>query len=342
MIFSIPKTAISLLLIASLSACGGDSTNVTTDTGDTDTTDTTDTDSLGASVTQGVATTTITNLFAQGGRVAGVGEIIATDGTTWVVPADTNFTNDAIPFAPDLYNDYGDQYASAAEAVAAIDDADITTIDAAGELFTAYLFADNYFELHINGIPVAKDAVPFTLFNSHVVQFRVERPFTIAMQLVDWEENLGLGSEGGPSGAYTPGDGGVVAVFTDSSGATVASTGSEWKAQTYYISPVKDQNCVLLNGNVRDSSACDSSASTDGSADFAYHWAIDSDWTTEGYDDSGWPAANTYTNATVGIDNKPGYTNYTDIFDDATNDAEFIWSSNLILDNSVLVRYTVE
>ena len=106
-----------------------------------------------------------------------------------------------------------------------------------------------------------------------------------------------------------------------------------------YISPVKDLSCVVLSGNVRDSSRCDTSASADGSADYAFHWEIDGDWTMESYDDSDWPSASTYTNDTVGVDNKPGYTNFTAIFDDATNDAEFIWSSNLILDNSVLVRY---
>lgn len=333
------RSVLMLSLILAIGACGSDS-NTTTDTDITDDTDTSET--LDASITQGAATTTITNLFEAGGRVAGVGSIVASDGTTWIVPADTNYTNSAIAFAPDLYNDYGNQYATAEAAVSAISDADITTVDADGELFTAYLFADNYFELHINGTAVAKDAVPFTLFNSHVVQFRAERPFTIAIQLVDWEENLGLGSEGGPSGSYTPGDGGIVAVFTDESGATVASTGSEWKAQTYYISPIKDQSCVVQNGNIRDSSSCDTSASSDGSADYAFHWAFDSDWATESYDDSDWPLASTYTNDTVGVDNKPGYTNFTTIFDDATNDAEFIWTSNLVLDNSVLVRYTVE
>lgn len=39
--------------------------------------------------------------------------------------------------------------------------------------------------------------------------------------------------------------------------------------------------------------------------------------------------------------NKPAYTNFTDIFDEPINDAQFIWSSNLILDNQVIVRHTV-
>lgn len=46
--------------------------------------------------------------------------------------------------------------------------------------------------------------------------------------------------------------------------------------------------------------------------------------------------------STIGVDNKTAYTNFTDIFDNAANDAQFIWSSNVILDNEVMVRKTVQ
>jgi hypothetical protein len=38
------------------------------------------------------------------------------------------------------------------------------------------LVADNYFELYINGM-IGVDATPFTPFNSHMVRFRVKRPY---------------------------------------------------------------------------------------------------------------------------------------------------------------------
>jgi hypothetical protein len=60
------------------------------------------------------------------------------------------------------------------------------------------------------------------------------------------------------------------------------------------------------------------------------------------FDDSSWPAAATYSNDTVGVDNKPGYTNFTDVFDAPDSDAQFIWSSNLVLDNLVLLRKIIE
>lgn len=61
-----------------------------------------------------------------------------------------------------------------------------------GEEFVAFLFADNYFELYVNGELLAIDPVPFTPFNSNVIRFTADRPATIAVMMVDWEENLGL------------------------------------------------------------------------------------------------------------------------------------------------------
>ncbi len=56
------------------------------------------------------------------------------------------------------------------------------------------------------------------------------------------------------------------------------------------------------------------------------------------FDDHDWPGARTFTNETVGVDNKPAYTNFLDIWDDPEFDPVFIWSDSLVLDNLVLVR----
>ena len=295
-----------------------------------------------ASVTQGLATTTTTNLFPAGQRVAGLGTITATDGSIWTMPAVVNYTNSSFPIAPDLYNPYGTKYTSAAAALAAFKSSDIVEIEANGEFITGYIFADNYFELYINGTPVGKDAIPFTDFNSHIVKFRVKKPFTIAMKLVDWEENLGLGSESSGGSAYHPGDGGMVAVFKDASGKIIATTGSEWKAQTFYTAPIKDLSCPSENGAVRSSADCSTSDANDGAQFYGLHWKVPATWMETNFDDSAWPSATPYTNAVIGVNNKPSYTNFTDTFDDVSNDAEFIWSTNVILDNEVIVRYRVE
>lgn len=68
----------------------------------------------------------------------------------------------------------------------------------------------------------------------------------------------------------------------------------------------------------------------------------DDGWETEAFDDSVWPNATTCTNDEIGVINKASYTNFTEVFDDGAYDANFIWSTNVILDNLVLVRYTVD
>lgn len=293
------------------------------------------------SVTQGLATTTTSNLY-NCGRTSGLGTITATDNSTWTVPAEVNYSNSSFPFASDLNNGCdGNNYSTVATALAALDGSDIIDIDAGGELITAYIFADNYFEMYINGTPVGKDPVPYTEFNSCIVRFRVNYPFTIAMLLVDWEENLGVGSEDNGGFAYHAGDGGMVAVFKDSNDNIIATTGSDWKAQTFYTAPIIDLTCPSENGSERVTTACSTQDSQDGSQYYGLHWERPTDWEKDTYDDSSWPDATTYTNTTIGVNNKPAYTNFTSIFDDSNDDAEFIWSTNVILDNEVIVRKTV-
>lgn len=295
-----------------------------------------------ASVTTGLATTTTENLYSKGIRVAAVGTITASDNSVWTVPAEVNFSNSNFPTASDLYNPDGNKYENSAAALAAFNDANIIEIDPAGEVITAYIFADNYFELYINGVAVGKDAIPFTDFNSHIVKFKVSKPFTIAMKLVDWEERLGLGCEKNKLKKYHPGDGGLVAVFKDATGKTLCKTDNDWKAQTFYTAPIKDFSCVSENGTTRNSSNCNTSDVRNGAGYAALHWKVPADWMNKTFDDSNWPNASTYSNATVGVDGKSAFTNFTNIFDDPTDDAQFIWSTNIILDNEVIVRKTVQ
>ena len=295
------------------------------------------------SISQGKAAWVTQNLYTcAGGRLGGIGTITAADKTVWTVPALVHFSDITFPKAPDLNNSCtGANYANTAAAVAALKPADIVNVDADGEVVTAYVFADNYFEMYINGIPVGKDAVPFTPFNSSLLRFRVKQPFTIAMQLVDWEENPGLGSENN-NFLYHAGDGGMVAVFKDAANNVLAITGKDWKAQTFYSSPFQDPACAKESGTARLSNLCTPRTAGSGLNDYAIFWKKPATWMEKGFDDASWPSATTYTNTEIGVDNKPAYTNFaSDIFDNTAKNAEFIWSSNVVLDNDVIVRYTV-
>ena len=297
-----------------------------------------------ASVSQGKATSILNAnlLTCSGGRVAGLGTIKSKDSLLWTVPAETQFANQNFPWASDLNNVCnGNNFKNTTEALAALDGSDIVTIDSDGEVVTAFVFADNYFEMYVNGIAVGKDKVPFTQFNSSIVRFKVKLPFVIAMLLVDWEENLGLGSELNGGFAYHPGDGGMVAVFKNSAGNIIGKTDKTWKAQTFYTSPITDLTCPTENGQNRISDLCSAADSKDGSQFYALHWPIPKNWMGKDFNDAGWPAAVEYSNAVIGVNNKPAYTNFVDVFDDVKSDGQFIWSSNVVLDNVVIVRTVI-
>lgn len=128
----------------------------------------------------------------------------------------------------------------------------VPVMDAGGsEEFVACIFADNYFELYVNGELLAVDPVPFTPFNSNVVRFKADRPLTTAVQMVDWKEHLGLGSEKNQGKAFHAGDGGFVSHFQDVNGKTVSITDENWRAQTFYIAPLKDQSCLVTDGQTK-------------------------------------------------------------------------------------------
>ena len=285
-------------------------------------------------VTFGLAQTIQPDIFnceQSHGRTAATGEIRGASGTVWTVPASNQFLT-AEP-AANLYDECSG-YTPANLDEVNLNAVPVITVDEGGDLITGFIFADNYFELYVNGTLIGVDAVPFTPFNSSVVRFKVNKPYDIAFKLIDWEENLGIGSEAGRGSQYSPGDGGLIASFSDG---TV--TGSHWRAQTYYTAPIHDLNCLTETGSLRSASNCSTNPgkTTDS---YGVHWPIPEDWMNKGFDSSNWPQATTYTEETIGVNNKNGYLNFTEKFTGAG--AEFIWSSHLILDNLVLVHYRVE
>lgn len=113
----------------------------------------------------------------------------------------------------------------------------------------------------------------------------------------------------------------------DADGDTVAVTDDGWRAQTFYTAPLKDRDCLVVDGQSRDSSACDASGVDDGTGYSAAHWAVPDDWMMPAFDDGAWPAASVYTNDTVGVDNKKAYTDFTDVLEAPDADAQFIRTS---------------
>ena len=84
-----------------------------------------------------------------------------------------------------------------------------------------------------------------------MVRFKAKKPFTIAMKLVDWEEHLGVGCEVNNGKTFHAGDCVMVAVIKDAQNNIIATTDENWKAQTFYTSPIVDLGCVSEKGNYR-------------------------------------------------------------------------------------------
>lgn len=287
------------------------------------------------SITKGLAETQIENLMIcnkSRSRVSGVGIIKDESGQSWTVPGTNNFNEAEKAF--DLYNECSSVTPNSLSEVN-LDDVPVAEIDSDGEIITGYLFADNYFELYINGKLIAVDPVPFTPFNSNIVKFKVKTPYTIAVKLIDWEENLGLGSESNRGKEYHPGDGGFIASFSDGT-----ITNKAWKAQTFYTAPINDLSCLTEVGQKRLSTDCSTKSVDEGADFYGVHWKIPEHSFNTDFDDSQWPNATTYTEETIVVNNKKAYMNFIEKFSGAG--AEFIWSANVVLDNEVIVRYEVK
>lgn len=255
------------------------------------------------SYSTGLSSTTKPGLIdcGRGTRVSAVGEISAEDGTQWIVPAATNF--ETVPTASDLFNECGGEQLTR---LSELKLSSLPVFDAGGdEEFVAYNFADNYLELYVNGKLLAVDPVPFTKFNSNVVRFTASRPVTLAVMGVDWEENLGLGSEQNRGARFFPGDAGFVAQIRDVDDQVVALTDATWKAQTFYTAPLSARDCLVVSGALRDSSDFSTEGVDDGTGLSAAHWPVPDNWMQPDFDDTNWPDAVTFTNETVGVRNKP-------------------------------------
>lgn len=281
----------------------------------------------GAFLTQGIAAETFacgklaaecpgsTGRFVQ----ARCGVVTAADGTRVQVPTTPAEGPDPTALY-DSCNGTGDNPDH-------LDDLRTIVVDPEGDEITGYLFADNYFELYVNGTIVARDPIGFVPFNSAVVRFKASPPLTLAAKLVDWGTHLGVGME---YDRWKVGDGGFIARFDDGT-----ETNATWKCKAFYISPLEDAACIRPGP---DSSACPERppcADEDPASCQALRLAVPEDWAAPVFDDSDWPVATTYRASAV--TRQAAYRDYTELF----GSARFIWSQNLNQDNLVLCRVRV-
>jgi hypothetical protein len=150
-----------------------------------------------------------------------------------------------------------------------------------------------------------------------------------------------MGTERGRTSTYTqhPGRGGFIARFSDG---TV--TDSSWKAQSFYIAPLTKPSDVVERHGVHDLSKFlqthpnAAKEVTCGSRCYAVHYRVPTYWYVPAFDDKNWPQAREYPETEIGANTLNAFM----AFSDAFSGAQFIWSSNLVFDNLVLARKTVE
>ena len=112
------------------------------------------------------------------------------------------------------------------------------------ETFQVDVWADNWFEMRINGQQVAEDSVPITTersFNAESFEFEAERPFVIGMVAKDFKEN-DSGLEYIGTRRQQMGDGGLIAQIKDGSGQLVAVTNADWSCFVAHKAPL-DKSC---------------------------------------------------------------------------------------------------
>ncbi len=163
-------------------------------------------------------------------------------------------------------------------------------------------YADNWFILYINGKLVAVDPIDFLPHNVVTIDILPEYPMSIAIMAKDNAD-----PKSGLEYGDRIGDGGFIIRFADG---TVSN--ASWKAKSFFTGP--------LNGDVKNPQIKTT--------------PIPADWFFENFDDRGWANAIEYSEQRV---------NPKEVFNrEDFENAKFIWTEDLDLDNTVIFRTRVE
>lgn len=196
---------------------------------------------------------------------------------------------------------------------------------APAESFSADVWADNWFEMRVDGEQVAEDSVPITTersFNAESFTFEAERPFVIGLIAKDFKEN-DTDLEYIGTGRQQMGDGGVIVQIRDGAGETVAVSNAGWQCLVIHTAPL-DKSCESAANPVAGEGACAFEAMDEPVG-----------WDGAGFDGSDWPNASEFSEREVSP--KDGYDRI-----DWVDEARLIWGPDLEQSNTVLCRLTVE
>jgi len=189
--------------------------------------------------------------------------------------------------------------------------------------FQAEVWADNWFELYVNGKKVGTDSVPITTersFNSEKIKFTATYPLTIGVIAKDYTENASGLEYIGKSNQQIGDAGFTLQIRETASGKIVGYTTNKWRSFVVNTAPT-NPSCVSSKTPLTDCLHKD--------------YTIPKSWNTYSFKDSSWKYATSFSKEEVGV--KEGYFDIT-----WTPSALLIWSSDLKLDNVVLFRMIVK
>lgn len=188
--------------------------------------------------------------------------------------------------------------------------------------FSAEIWADNWFALYVNGKKVGEDSTPFATersFNSDAISFKASYPLTIGIMARDYVENAS-GLEYIGKANQQIGDGGIIAQIRElNSGQVITATNKSWKVFVTNKAPLNEE-CVKSKDPLLDCKTLVTKAPTT--------------WYSATFKDTSWRNAIEFTPSAVGV--KDGYFNFT-----WAPTSSLVWSSDLRLDNTVLLRTKV-
>ena len=173
---------------------------------------------------------------------------------------------------------------------------------------TGFVYADNWFQLYVNGTLVATDPTPFKPFDVVPVSFPAVYPMTIAIVAKDYGDPFtGLEYDN-----TRVGDGGLIARFSNG-----VATSSKWKTFVVSRGPVNLDRCLVAVKECQMENT-----------------VTPESWSSVTFNATAWTHASVFTRADVGP--------HADDFDRHDwSGADFVWSKDLVLDNTVLFRTTI-
>ena len=196
-------------------------------------------------------------------------------------------------------------------------------LPAGQRMIKAQIWVDNWFALYAGDKLIKEDSVPYNTersFNTESFNFSATLPAQLSVVMKDFkEDDTGLEYIG--SSHQQAGDGGFIAQFIDgATGKILAVSDDSWRCTVIHKAPINLKEC-------EDSSApqqvCKSKID-----------AEPSNWRSSGYDYKSWPQATIHSAWEVQPHGDFSWFDW-------KMSAKFIWSSDLVRDNTVLCRFTI-